>query len=40
MAQQGMYNIYKGVTGVLKGQNVRHSNNQPTNIRNAGSISL
>ena len=40
MAQQGMYNIYRGVTGVLKGQNAGHSNNQPTNVGDIGDTSL
>ena len=39
MAQQKMYNTYRGVTRVLKGQNVGHPNNQPTNIGDIGNIS-
>ena len=39
MAQQGMYNIYRGVTRVPKSQNMGHPNNQPTNIEDAGDTS-
>ena len=39
MAQQGTHNIYKGVTRVLKGQNMGHPNNQPTNTGDAGGTS-
>ena len=39
MAQQKIYNTYKGVTRVLKCQNIGHPNNQPTNIKDIGGIS-
>ena len=39
MAQQKTHDTYRGVTGVPKGQNAGHPNNQPTNIGDIGDTS-